>query len=115
MPTYEFQCPQCHSKLEKMTSIDCRNDNPKCQKCGEEMSRTISSFSVGGTKTAGHSSDGVSIGPAGIRIGQGARDITIQNSSFRNIPTGISMATDTKVSAHNNTFQGVKNPIEFRD
>ena len=38
MPIYEYKCPKCGAKFEKLISMSQR-DNVKCEKCGSEVDR----------------------------------------------------------------------------
>ncbi|MGK7311961.1 MAG: FmdB family zinc ribbon protein [Candidatus Longimicrobiales bacterium M2_2A_002] len=42
MPLYEYACPECGERVEKMRSISDRTDGPECPTCGEAMVLALS-------------------------------------------------------------------------
>ena len=42
MPLYEYACPVCGERAEKMRSIADRADGPECPSCGEGMVLALS-------------------------------------------------------------------------
>ncbi len=66
MPLYEYACPECGERLEKMKSMSDRANGPECPACGEQtvlaMSMTGRVGGGGSTSTASLSTGG-SCGP----------------------------------------------------
>lgn len=42
MPLYEYACPACGDRAEKMKSISDRANGPECPTCGEGMVLALS-------------------------------------------------------------------------
>ena len=55
MPLYEYACPQCGERVEKMRSISSRTDGPECPTCGETM---VLALSMPGRVSSGAASGG---------------------------------------------------------
>ncbi|MDX1675284.1 MAG: zinc ribbon domain-containing protein [Longimicrobiales bacterium] len=53
MPLYEYACPACGKRAEKMRSISDRATGPECPSCGEGM---VLGLSMPGRVSAGASS-----------------------------------------------------------
>ncbi len=45
MPLYEYECKQCHQRLEKIQSFSAPHET-KCPKCGGELERVISAPAI---------------------------------------------------------------------
>ena len=45
MPLYEYECKQCHERLEKIQSFSAPHET-KCPKCGGELERVISAPAI---------------------------------------------------------------------
>ena len=45
MPLYEYECKQCHQRLEKIQSFSAPRET-KCPKCGGELERVISAPAI---------------------------------------------------------------------
>jgi putative FmdB family regulatory protein len=57
MPVYEYFCPSCEQRFEKLGSMSARNDQVPCPSCpvgtGERLVSKFAAFSVsGGTMTS---------------------------------------------------------------
>ncbi|MGK7312078.1 MAG: FmdB family zinc ribbon protein [Candidatus Longimicrobiales bacterium M2_2A_002] len=61
MPLYEYACPECGERVEKMRSISSRTDGPECPTCGEVM---VLALSMPGRVSSGASS-GASVSQSG--------------------------------------------------
>ena len=55
MPLYEYACPACGERVEKMRSISSRTDGPECPSCAETM---VLALSIPGRVSSGGSSGG---------------------------------------------------------
>ena len=62
MPIYEYECPCCREKFEKLQRR--AEEQPACPRCGKPAQRSVSVF-AGATATAG----GGCAGPAGSGFG----------------------------------------------
>ena len=52
MPIYEYKCPKCGAKFEKLISMSQR-DNVKCEKCGNEVDRVYNGRCAFGANAVG--------------------------------------------------------------
>lgn len=58
MPIYEYACPECGERVEKMKSVSSRAEGPECPTCGETMVLALSApgrVGVGGGAGSGGS------------------------------------------------------------
>jgi len=56
MPVYEYFCPDCSTKFEKLTSISRMNEQPACPNChGANARKLLSTFAA--RRGAGSDSD----------------------------------------------------------
>ncbi|HSR09954.1 MAG TPA: zinc ribbon domain-containing protein [Thermodesulfobacteriota bacterium] len=62
VPIYEYQCPGCSHKFEKIQSVS-EKEKIACPKCGGRAERVLSPFSCGGGKET-DSAAGSACGPA---------------------------------------------------
>lgn len=66
MPLYEYVCPACGERAEKMRSMSDRANGPECPVCGEGMVLGVSApgrVGGGGGVSSGSVSQGASCGP----------------------------------------------------
>lgn len=42
MPLYEYACPGCGERMEKMKSVSDRANGPECPTCGEQTALALS-------------------------------------------------------------------------
>ena len=55
MPLYEYACPACGERAEKMRSISDRTNGPECPTCGAAM---VLALSMPGRVSSGATSGG---------------------------------------------------------
>ena len=46
MPLYEYTCPDCGLKFEKMRPISCAAEDAPCPRCQKPAKRVLSSFAA---------------------------------------------------------------------
>ena len=51
MPLYEYECPACGNRFEKLLSIS-RRDEVRCDKCGAEVRRVYQGKCAFGAKAS---------------------------------------------------------------
>lgn len=52
MPMYEYICPECGAKFEKLRRMSEADQPARCVMCGgEKAARTLSTFAAGGCGT----------------------------------------------------------------
>ncbi len=62
MPLYEYACPGCGERMEKMKRVSDRANGPECPKCGERTALALSAPGRVGTGS-GSASAGASTLP----------------------------------------------------
>lgn len=67
MPLYEYACPGCGERAEKMKSISDRMNGPECPSCGETM---VLGLSMPG-RVSGGGGSGPSLPQSGCGGGSG--------------------------------------------
>ena len=53
MPLYAWKCPKCGHRFEVLSSIGRRDDEVKCERCGESAERDYTGTCAFGAKGAG--------------------------------------------------------------
>ena len=53
MPIYEYICPECNTKFEKLRSLNDADKKCECPRCHAEASRKLSVFSAFSSSTSG--------------------------------------------------------------
>lgn len=107
MPIYEYECPNCHKRSEKLRKISDRNQSLPCTACGSDMVLVFSSSNfLSGADTT-------------LRANQSSPDpmtggIQVTDCTFENVSTGISLPEGANVKMKGNKFKNVKTPVEFR-
>jgi putative FmdB family regulatory protein len=106
MPIYEYECPSCGARFEKLRKMSERNESPRCAACGSNAVYVFSSPNLlsGGNKRPSknfRSSEPV----------VGGTQIT--NCTFENSGIGISLPEGANVMMKGNKFKNVKTPVEF--
>lgn len=48
MPIYEYWCPQCRASFEKLRSMESKDSEIACPRCGSGGKRMVSVFAVAG-------------------------------------------------------------------
>lgn len=68
MPLYEYACPECGERVEKMQRLSERANGPECPTCGERTALALSApgrVGVGGGTSSSASLPQVSTGGCG--------------------------------------------------
>ena len=66
MPIYEYECPDCRERFEKLVRSSASADGVACPTCGRAARRLVSVFASIGFSTAGSSgSSSASCAPTG--------------------------------------------------
>ena len=75
MPLYEYACPGCGERMEKMKRVSDRANGPECARCGEGMALALSTpgrVGAGAGSLSGSSSQrpagGGGCGPGGCGV-----------------------------------------------
>lgn len=75
MPLYEYSCPGCGERMEKVRSLSDRANGPECPSCGEQTALALSApgrvgAGSGSTSTASlpRASTGGGCGPGGCGV-----------------------------------------------
>ena len=56
MPIYEYVCPSCELKFEKMRPMSRSNEKADCPECKQESERILSTFACCSTDSSGMTS-----------------------------------------------------------
>jgi putative FmdB family regulatory protein len=46
MPIYEYWCPQCRASFEKLRSMESKDSEVTCSRCGSHVKRMVSVFAA---------------------------------------------------------------------
>jgi len=53
MPLYEYLCPSCKTRTEKLMKVSEFKPKIRCPKCGKQAPKAISAFAVAGLSKGG--------------------------------------------------------------
>ncbi len=65
MPLYEYECPDCRSKFEKLVRSMTASNDVVCPTCGRPAKRLVSVFASIGNSLSSSSASGASCAPSG--------------------------------------------------
>ena len=81
MPIYEYACPTCRNRFERMRSMDSFDDPSPCPDCGTPSTRVLSMFAAF-TKAPGSDRLPVGVTSGGVGDGHNACDCGAEHGSF---------------------------------
>ena len=64
MPIYEYVCPSCDKKFEKMRPMSQANDTAACPVCNKKSERVLSKFACCSTDSSGMTQSIAGSGPS---------------------------------------------------
>lgn len=71
MPLYEYACPGCGERMEKMKRVSDRANGPECPACGEQTVLALSAPGRVGVGSGSASASGSSLPVSGGGCGPG--------------------------------------------
>lgn len=107
MPIYEYECPGCGARFEKLRKMPERNQSLRCTNCGSNAAHVFSSPNLLPGANDRSSKDLSALEPV-----VGGNQIT--NCTFENVGTGISLPESANFKMKGNKFKNVKTSVEFR-
>lgn len=107
MPNYEYECPSCGARFEELRKMSERDQLLRCTACG---SNAVNVFSAPNLLSGANNRSSKNLRSSESVVG----GIQIENNTFENVGTGISLPKNAKVTMKGNKFKNVKTPVEFR-
>ena len=110
MPIYEYKCLQCDVIIEKLRSIQSRDDPSDCFKCGAPLERILSMFNTFQESITCNSSASFD-SHTEFREPQ-FTGINFINNVFKNLHVGIGVQNGMKINIQDCKFDNVSVPIK---